>query len=364
MLLTEIIAAQAELLFCQRLTLTQNRYVGLAQLTQHDYRLFDCLHALQQTVAGGVKPDSALPCWLDWLMQEEINGLFSIKQLQQFASPQQAWLLLHQLKYRHQPSIISRLMQHSAAGDTAESELAWQFACRQRLALMPLLPAALQNGTASPATLCYLGSSGQQNLLPLLQQFIQQARQQSGSDQRVLSAALLASYLLKQPCEELELVKCLTQTGLLSDIALMLIMIGAADKEQARIINYLSGQSDGVNHTLRAMAYSGQLKFVPLLLELTQHSDSAEAGANALAVLLGVLEADTLLTGGDAQAVECGKGQKKLAGFDIATEQLAIILRQGNQQQRQLASCHRFNTQPGSALAFVDVLAGSPTYDH
>ena len=101
--MTENIAEQAELLFRQRLTFNSNRYMGLTQLRQHDYRLMDCLQLVQSCNAT----DTALTPWLHWLTSTVDPALLSFTLVQHFSQPQQAWLLLHQLKYQQQRETLA-----------------------------------------------------------------------------------------------------------------------------------------------------------------------------------------------------------------------------------------------------------------
>lgn len=346
----ENIAEQAELLFRQRLTFDSNRYMGLTQLRQHDYRLMDCLQLLQRCSAK----DTALTPWLHWLSSSGDPALLSFTLVQHFSQPQQAWLLLHQVKYQQQKETLTRLIERCISSADADSALAWQLAARQRIALTSLLQTQLQSTAVTTDTLWFLGLSGQRKLLPQLVSII---RQLDVQDPRY-AVAQWAAYLLGQQTDEAELVVRLTQTKSLTDIGLMVLVVAASDATQSRIINYLSTQNS--SEAIRAMAYSGQLKFVPLLLELAQQQDSAAAAVDALTTLLGVIEADSLLASIDISAFAAGKSGRKLAGFDIAPEQLDIIWRQGNQTQRQLAACYRFLATPASAMMFADVLAGEP----
>src|SRR5690606_2648871 len=108
---------------------------------------------------------------------------------------------------------------------------------------------------------------------------------------------------------------------------LMLLMAGASDTVQSRVINQLSNNSGTANMAIAAMGYSGQLKFVPLLLELAQADDSREVATDSLTVLLGSIEADSLLSAPqlvtDFQLPPASARQ--LGGSHISSAQLAGI---------------------------------------
>lgn len=356
MLLTETVIEQAQLLLRQRLLLNTDRYTGLTQLTQHDYRLLDCLSLLHSAEQHNVT--TAMPTWLVWLLNSSLTTLLSPAQLNGLGQSRSAWQLLLDLKYHQQPAAVTTLIEQHLQ-DNATSALVWQFAARHRLALTALLQTKLQTADLCADALCYLGYNGQRQLLPMLQQYSTQL----SHDDTQYCAAQLAAYSLGQQSDEAGLVTTLVQTNQLTDIALMLLMIGATDTTQARIVNYLSANEDSIGTAMRAMAFSGQLKFVPLLLELSQQQNTAAAALEALTVLLGTLDADALVSAGDCTAFMAGKSRRKLAGFDIDAEQLAIVWRQGNPLQRQLVACYRFRARPGTALVFTDVLFGAPAYE-
>ena len=349
MVATEQIAGQVELLLRQRLQLSGDRYTAVVQLRQHDYRLLDALQLLQYTLQSDATAESRLAPWLAWLATASVANLFAAEQLPPLAKPQQVWLLLHELKFRQQPQRLSALLLQSLAAKQADSALAWQFAARQPLPCIKVLQTQLQAGDAGVDALFYLGLSGQRQLLPLLLNYIRELDTTTAQ----YAVAQWAAYLLGQHVDEVALVIALQQSGQLTAVALMLLTI-AADSRQAQLINYLAAAH--ITQAIAAMAYSGQLKFVPLLLELAQQADTAQAAADALTTMLGVLDADDVMATRQVAAVANSKGRRTLAGFGIDPEQLAIVWRQGNQQQRQLAACYQFYQTPGTALQFSDAL--------
>src|SRR5690606_16455149 len=152
--------------------------------------------------------------------------------------------------------------------------------------------------------------------------------------------AQLSAYMLGQQTDVAELVARLSQTSGLTDVSLMLLMVNAPEAIQMRVINYLSAVGGQKEMAIRAMAFSGQLKFVPLLLELSQQQDSSQAALDALTLMLGVLDADMLVSAADVAAVLTGKSKRRLAGCNFEDAQLQVVWRQGNALQRQLVACH------------------------
>ena len=113
------------------------------------------------------------------------------------------------------------------------------------------------------------------------------------------------------------------------------------------------------DQAIAAMGYSGQLKFVPLLLELAQAEDSREAATDSLALLLGIAEADSLLSATKATTdFQLAQGHaRQLSGGHINSVQLDDVWLRGNQQQRQLVACYRSLAAAGTPLLNVNALS-------
>ena len=334
---------QAQLLFEQRLMMQSERYVTLPQLRQHDYQLIDCLKLLQGTSNPGA------PDWLNWLLCDDICPLDE-HSVAQWPQPDAAWLLLHELKAVEHSDKVQQLMQQMLHQHCDKQCLVWRYAWRQQL---PLGELTLNELTDSNA-LWYLGTRGQAEQLTSLHRFLQQL-----SPQHPLAVhARLAAYLLGDKTDEVKLVIMLNDIKALHEVALMLLLSGAADPTQSQIINYLA-TLDKADLAIAAMGYSGQLKFVPLLLELAQQHDNSAQAKAALSLLLGVVDADSLLGSQDIALLLQGKVGRKLAGAVISEQQLEHVARQGNLAQRQLAACYQFLAQPGAVLRNCCALSGA-----
>ncbi|MGP9800866.1 hypothetical protein [Rheinheimera sp. NSM] len=346
MLLVENVQQQLQLLLQQRQTLTQSRYSGFTQLRQHDNRLADCVQ-----LAADCGTDSSAPDWLLWLLGTDNSAKLTLTQLAGFTRPSDVWLLLHELKSRRCPGqkqIVATQLQQANDGDAA---LNWALATRLQLTLNPFTtPTA---GTAE--ALWYLLCSAQTALLPALTSYARQLPPHSP----LLPMCRLAACLLGDKTDESALVAALTAAGQLTEPALMLLMAAAADTVQSRIINQLSNAGNTAHQAIAAMGYSGQLKFVPLLLELAQAEDSREAATDSLALLLGIAEADSLLSATKTTAdFQLAQGHaRQLGGGHINSVQLDDVWLRGNQQQRQLAACYRSLAAAGTPLLNANALS-------
>jgi len=348
MLQAENLQQQAHLLINQRLQLVQNRYTGVVQLRKHDYQLLDCLKLLSaiNTAAG-----KTLPLWLLWLQAPASTAALTINDTACFIQPEQAWLLLSQVKWH----------QHSTAGDitllqqqvVAGGDIAWPLASYAGLKLNPLRA----DTALSSAALWYLAASAQTNLLAELIT----VRRALAADHPLVVHCMLAEYVLGQRTPEDVLVSQLSAQQELTTQALMLLIAGASDAVQAKIINQLAGNAATLTYAISAMGYSGQLKFVPLLAELAQQDELNDIATDALAMLLGAIESDSLLSDQAALAQFQLKphSARQLAGASINDLQLSAVWRCGNTQQRQLAACYRSLATPATELLATDMLLGA-----
>ncbi|MFT5547107.1 hypothetical protein [Rheinheimera aquimaris] len=358
MLLQDSATEQAELLLSQRLTLVHDRYTGLGLLMQHDHRLLDCLQVLIELKRQKTPPVSMLP-WMNWLTEAGItSGLSHIDELSRFSTPDQALQLMLDIKFSQQTDKLQHFTELLLSNSAVNCSTVWHFAARQQLPVSKAVLPLLQGDNICTAAIFYIGCSGDRSKLPLVQQWLSTLN----PDDNRFGIAQLSAYMLGQQTDVAELVARLSQTSGLTDVALMLLMVNAPEAVQMRIINYLSAVGGQTEMAIRAMAFSGQLKFVPLLLELSQQQDSAQAALDALTLILGILDADMLVSAADVAAVLTGKNKRRLAGCDIEETQLQVVWRQGNALQRQVVACHRFLTNPGSALVFTDRLIDRAGY--
>ena len=349
MLQAENLLEQAHLLINQRLQLVQSRYTGVSQLRAHDYQLLDCLKLLSAINTTAGKP---LPGWLQWLQAPVSAIALNTNDTACFMQPQQALLLLSQIKWhQHFATAGDRalLQQQALSG----SDIGWQLASYAGLTLNPF-----RTDTAlTCAALWYLACSAQNNLLAELVTM----RTALAADDPLVVHCMLAEYALGQRTQEDVLVSQLSAQQELTAPALMLLIAGASDTVQAKIINQLAGNQATLKHAIAAMGYSGQLKFVPLLAELAQQDELSDIATDALAMLLGVIESDSLLA--DQAALAQFQLQphsaRQLAGASINDLQLGAVWRTGNVQQRQLAACYRSLVTPATKLPATDMLLGA-----
>ena len=172
-----------------------------------------------------------------------------------------------------------------------------------------------------------------------------------------------------QSSDEVTLLKqllqpeCVAASSLFFDVLLMLLICNAPDKAQDQMVNVLANLNTAEQPTygtalaIQAMGFSGQLKFVPLLLELNQQPELNALAANALALLLGAIDADALLERPAMADFACSKAARNLAGCAVTPAHLAMVLQRGNPQQRQLAACYQFWQHPDRPLYFADVFS-------
>ncbi|WP_215397496.1 hypothetical protein [Rheinheimera oceanensis] len=352
MIQAESLLEQAHLLINQRLQLVQSRYTGVEQLRAHDYQLLDCLKLLSAIPAVAGK---ALPQWLQWLQAQAPATALNVNDTRSFIQPEQARLLLSQIKWRR------GFDQDIAVGDItlvkqqvlAGSDIDWRLASYVGLKLNPLTADTVLSSEA----LWYLATSAQTNLLSELIA----RRSTLAADHPLVVHCMLAEYVLGQRTQEDALVSRLSAQQELTTPALMLLIAGASDAVQAKIINQLAGNTTTLAYAVAAMGYSGQLKFVPLLAELSQQDGVNDIAADALAMLLGVIESDSLLSDRVALAQFQLKPHcaRQLAGASISDLQLSAVWRFGNTQQRQLAACYRSLAAPATELLATDMLLGA-----
>ncbi|MDX5408457.1 MAG: hypothetical protein LPK11_15645 [Chromatiaceae bacterium] len=377
MLQVDAIIGQAELLLQQRISFKQHRYINPVQLRQHDARLADCLRLL----ADIALPEET-PSWLAWLVATAptaaLTSELTPEQLPAVTDKAYARLLLHEIKHFDRPELLIAALKPlclQRPNDLNDSEQTKQAELGGWLTLR-LAPAELATDAASAAVLMQtstgliaLGLSRKRQFLP---QIIELASTLSLTEPRH-GAACAAAWLLGQPTDEVTLLRQLLQSGclvsdtLFCDVLLMLLMCAAPDKAQDLMVNILANLNTaeqpgfGTALAIQAMGFSGQLKFVPLLRDLSQQPELNALAANALALLLGSIDADALLERPTVADFACSKAARNLAGCAVTLAHLAMVLQRGNPQQRQLAACYQFWQNPDRALYFADVFSGGRT---
>ncbi|GAB59046.1 hypothetical protein [Rheinheimera nanhaiensis] len=373
MLQVDAIIGQAGLLLQQRLSFKQHRYINPVQLRQHDARLTDCLRLL-----ADIALPQDTPAWLAWLLAKAPTAALTPEQLPAVTDKTYAWLMLHEIKYFERPERLLATLKPlylQLPNDMNDSEQTKPAGLGCWLALR-LAPTEVANDAATAAALMQtsigliaLGLSRKRQLLPQISEL---ASTLSLTEPRH-GAVCAAAWLLGQPKDEVTLLKQLLQSGclvsdaLFCDVLLMLLMCAAPDKAQDQMVNMLAnlntaGQpTQGTVLAIQAIGFSGQLKFVPLLLELSQQPELNALAVNALALLLGALDADALLERAQMADFAGGKAGRSLAGCTVTPTHLAMVLQRGNPQQRQLAACYQFWQNPDSPLYFADVFTGGRT---
>lgn len=373
MLQVDAIIGQAELLLQQRLSFKQHRYINPVQLRQHDARLADCLRLL----ADIALPED-IPAWLAWLVAKAPTAALTAEQLPALTDKNSAWLMLHELKYFDRserllaalkPLCLQRPNDLNDGEQTKQVELGGWLALR-------LAPTEVANDAAFVAALMQtstgliaLGLSRKRQFLPQISEL---ASSVSLTEAR-RAAAKAAAWLLGQSSDEVTLLKqllqpeCFAASSLFFDVLLMLLICNAPDKAQDQMVNVLANLNTAEQPTygtalaIQAMGFSGQLKFVPLLMELSQQPELNALAANALALLLGAIDADALLERPATADFACSKTVRSLAGCAVTPAHLAMVLQRGNPQQRQLAACYQFWQTPDRPLYFADVVSGGRT---
>jgi len=373
MLQVDAIIGQAELLLQQRLSFKQHRYINPVQLRQHDARLADCLRLL----ADIVLPEET-PAWLAWLVATAPTAALTSEQLPAVTDKAYARLLLHEIKLFDRserliaalkPLCLQRPNDLNDSEQTKQAELDWWLALR-------LAPAEVATDAAPAAALMQtstgliaLGLSRKRQFLPQISELVSAV----SLTEPIHGAAKAAAWLLGQPSDEVTLLKqllqpeCFAASSLFFDVLLMLLMCAAPDKAQDQMVNMLANlntaeqPASGTALAIQAMGFSGQLKFVPLLMELSQQPELNAFSVNALALLLGAIDADALLERPAMADFACSKTVRSLTGCAVTPAHLAMVLQRGNPQQRQLAACYQFWQNPDRPLYFADVFSGGRT---
>lgn len=381
MLQVDAIIGQAELLLQQRLSFKQHRYINPVQLRQHDARLADCLRLL----ADIALPEET-PAWLAWLVTKAPKAAPTValtpeltpEQLPAVTDKAYAWSLLHEIKHFDQSERLIaalKLLFLQRPNDLNDSEQTKQAELGGWLALR-LAPAEVANDAAFAAALMQTSTGLIALGLSRKRQYLPQIRELASAlslTEPTRAAAKAAAWLLGQSSDEVTLLKqllqpeCFAASSLFFDVLLMLLICAAPDKAQDQMVNMLANLNTaeqpiyGTALAIQAMGFSGQLKFVPLLKELSQQPELNALSANALALLLGAMDADVLLERPATADFACSKTVRSLAGCAVTPAHLAMVLQRGNPQQRQLAACYQFWQTPDRPLYFADVFSGGRT---
>lgn len=335
MLVDATLVDNTQLLLQQRLQLIDSRYVGLKQLRQHDLQLIANIQLIQQR---GSRFD--MPAWLHWLFNTSLEPL-SLADLQPVVQVTSAWLVLHEIKALLQPEWLATFIAHMQQFPTEQYQgLFWQLASKLQLKLDPFR-------VSTPITheaIWYIACSGQPRLLKKLQGF---ATSLSADDPLLpLVNTAIYSYCHQENSAHqnycaVHLVQQLITAKQLQPNQLTLLLTAATENKQYDIINLLINNIQTQSLAILALGISGKSKFIALLLELAQQTDTNEAAADSLACLLGVIEADALL----CDMNQLGKlnlqpSSHYLAGKELNLSTLSQIWQQGNQQQRRVAACY------------------------
>ena len=341
-----VMAAQLELLVNQRAQLTSNRYCALKQLRQHDETL--CLASswlYQQTTEPQLHEQSP---WLKWLLSSNDQSLLAFAAVQQLEQPLESWLLLHQVKQRLFVNIAVGWQAEMMQVVTADTDIpVWTLAHYLSLHINPLDTAV----RLTPAAMWYLimtASAGQMAEL--------EAKCFTDEQMRVLWALMLSGSSEQQSTLSTFSPAVIIENIMQHRQALPLLMAAADTALRGRLINYLASIDQRL--AIEAMGYSGQLKFIPLLIELAQQQDLYETAADALALLLGTIESDNYLSEPElSQRLNLtAVNGHYLCGKTVSESQLAFVLKSGSCMQRQMASCLRKYLISGCTITAADRL--------
>ena len=360
MLIEENILENLTLLLNQRLSLQCSRYVGMQQLLQHDLSILTNLTLFQP-----YSDNTALPDWLRWLYSDQF-ALLPMSYLTEFAEPDNAWLLLTELKLRYQRTFLSWFKQYLVTVPTlhaaAEQTKFWTLALRIKHAVNPFEC----SGNLCPEALWYIAGIAQPALVePLLQW------QQGLTDASPLYVhCQLALYSYGIACDEAALSRALLSVGQLDAKRLMLLLCGANQQQQSHIINMLIHHQSTQDLAVLAMGMSGRLKFVSLLTELVSQPEMTQAAQDSLAMLLGVVAADGLVSDGHfvtnnkvnaitSMALPNASLVQYLAGQEISSQALASAWQSGNQYHRRLAASHARLASQSHCLLDADAFMGA-----
>lgn len=339
----EEMAEQITLLLSQRLVLISGRYCNITQLREHDHKLLRAATWLKHVNSSSTEH---WPAWLGWLLSDDTT-LLPQQSVLSMGLTAESWLVLHQLKQRlyQNISLSWQIALQQAVNANASSPL-WLLAYYLSLEI-DLVDA---ESALSEQALWYQFLIGSTNTLP----YVKAARAENEA------FSLLKQLLVARTIEDYQTAfSGYAPAELIASLqnchsGLCFLIAAADDATQSKVINYLS-QKDPVL-AVEAMGQSGQLKYVPLLTELAQGADLAEQSANALALLLGILESDNYL-----QTIGSEGGQFKtlsgrvLSGGPQNVRQFDSIWQAGNTKQRQVVSCLR-RRQNGGRLVAADAL--------
>lgn len=309
---------QILLLLAQREQLCDSRYVGQVSLKLHDTRLLKISKILLHNTTLKTVLDHQ---YLYWLTNTQAN----LPELFSFSLQPRHMAFFWQLKC-HLHQICSANAVIAFLTENPEHTLCWQlvqyspdiFASK-----FETLPAA-----SAPIELISI----------FREQYMASAKAPT-----TLTALLYEASFSNKPLNVVQAVAELAQQQALSFESIALLIMQATTTEQMTIINQLT-KLDDLRLALYAMAISGQQKYLPVLLELTQDAILAEIAADSLSIALGVLVADALIADGMAATdPEYLHQAYKTSGAiwsatTVNMTDLAFFWQQGNQLQRQLAA--------------------------
>jgi hypothetical protein len=328
------LAEQTHLLWLQRLSLTSSDFITLSQLKQHDDRLLQSVRLCQRYLSCS---DSALPCWLQALLDNSAAELDVLLQLPLPLFAQmllaEIWLALQQSSTGHYLSQYKRPEQSQLVCLLANKALA-----------AGVFQTMLALDIRSAAQLA--GQYGLTEHQAPLQQLL------DGSDHNaaVLAELRYSLYLLGQRDDEFDLVQQLQGAQCLTPRQLQLLLLAAPAEQKVKIVNALC--LTDISLAINAMGFSGQHKFLPLLQELCKQPAHQAAAQSALLTMLGPLAVDAFQHEPQAPAGLLQLSNLHLvAGLAVTELDLTTLWASGNQYQRFAAAALNVIRQPGVVLA-------------
>ncbi|WP_213994996.1 hypothetical protein [Arsukibacterium sp.] len=315
------LAERTHVLWLQRLSLASSDYITLSQLQQHDYRLLQSVRLCQRYLDSR---DPELPPWLRVLLDNSAAKLDTLLSLPMPLSAQ-ALLAAIWLALQQQPTAHYVQQYHRAD----QSQLLCLLANKAVAANMYQTMQALDLRSAVQLA----GHCGLTEQRAVLQR-LADAQQQSAAIQAELQYSL---YLLGQKSDEVYLVQQLQHAECLTPRQLQLLLLAAPAKRKVQIVNAL-GQTD-ISLAINAMGFSGQSKFLPLLLDLARQPAHQAAAHSALITMLGSLTADIVQREPQAAGMPIPVSEQHLvAGRAVTDLNLAETWTNGNQYQRFAAA--------------------------
>ncbi|SNY42950.1 hypothetical protein SAMN06297280_0508 [Arsukibacterium tuosuense] len=328
------LAERTHLLWLQRLSLASSDYITLSQLQQHDYRLLQSVRLCQRYLGNS---DPELPDWLRTLLD---NSAAELDTLLTLAVPLSAQALLAAMWLALQQQPTTHYVQQYRRAE--QSQLLCLLANKAVAAKLYQTMQALDLRSAVQLA----GNYGLLDQRAVLQQLADD-QHQNAAIQAELHYSL---YLLGQKSDESQLVQQLQKADCLTPRQLQLLLLAAPAERKVQIVNALC--LTDITLAINAMGFSGQSKFMPLLLELSKQPAHQGAAQSALITMLGSLTADIAQREPQAAGMPMPVSEQHLVAGTAVTElNLTETWANGNQYQRFAAAAMLVLKQPGLALA-------------